>query len=156
MTQANFEQMFPLGDTNDAFAAYFAGQSYLAPLTGGSVPVANVSFEPGCRNNWHIHHGRDGGCDQILICTAGSGWYQAEGEEPVSMCQARSCASRRTRSTGTARKLIRGSHIWHSSRLAPTPVMSGLSRSRATNTTLFSQLAKAPDSLNRNRRTRHH
>lgn len=54
-------------------------------MTGGSVPVANVSFEPGCRNNWHIHHGRDGGGDQILICTAGSGWYQAEGEEPVSL-----------------------------------------------------------------------
>ena len=49
------------------------------------VPVSNVSFEPGCRNNWHIHHGIDGGGDQILICTAGSGWYQADGEDPISM-----------------------------------------------------------------------
>ena len=81
----NFEQMFPLGDKNDAFAQYFIGQSYNAPLVDGSVPVNNISFEPGCRNNWHIHHGTDGGGDQILICTAGSGWYQAEGEDPVSM-----------------------------------------------------------------------
>jgi quercetin dioxygenase-like cupin family protein len=76
---------FPLGERNDAFAQYFIRQSYLAPLASGSVPVVNVSFEPGCRNNWHIHHGTAGGGDQILLCTAGSGWYQAEGQEPVSM-----------------------------------------------------------------------
>lgn len=75
MTDTNFAQTFPLGEPNDAFAQYFTGQSYLAPLTGGSVPVSNVSFEPGCRNNWHIHHGENGGGDQILLCTAGSGWY---------------------------------------------------------------------------------
>ena len=78
------DQIFPLGEKNDAFAQYFIGQSYLAPLTGGSVPVHNVTFEPGCRNNWHIHHATAGG-GQILLCTAGSGWYQAEGEEPVSL-----------------------------------------------------------------------
>ena len=80
-----FEQMFPLGEPNDAFAQYFTGQSYLAALTDGSVTVSNVTFEPGCRNHWHIHHGTDGGGDQILICTAGSGWYQAEGRQAVSM-----------------------------------------------------------------------
>ncbi|GGO65768.1 hypothetical protein GCM10010910_23690 [Microbacterium nanhaiense] len=80
-----FNQAFPQGEPNDAFAQYFAGQSYLAPLAGGSVPVSNVTFEPRCRNNWHIHHGEDGGGDQILLCTAGSGWYQADGEAPISM-----------------------------------------------------------------------
>jgi quercetin dioxygenase-like cupin family protein len=85
MADNDFEQMFPIGEPNDAFAQYFTGQSYLAPLTDGSVPVSNVSFEPGCRNNWHIHHGQAGAGDQILMCTAGSGWYQAEGEDAVSM-----------------------------------------------------------------------
>ena len=82
---AEFEQMFPLGEPNDAFAQYFTGQSYLAALIDGSVTVSNVTFEPGCRNHWHIHHGTDEGGDQILICTAGSGWYQAKGQQPVSM-----------------------------------------------------------------------
>ncbi|BCJ38614.1 hypothetical protein Athai_61170 [Actinocatenispora thailandica] len=85
MTNDNFEQIFPLGTSNDAYAQYFTGHSYLAPLASGSVPVSNVTFEPGCRNNWHIHHGTDGGGDQILLCTAGSGWYQAEDEHPVDM-----------------------------------------------------------------------
>lgn len=85
MTDTEFPQPFPRGEANDAFAEYFIGRSYLAPLAGGSAPLANVTFEPGCRNNWHIHHGEDGGGDQILMCTAGSGWYQAEGEDPVSL-----------------------------------------------------------------------
>lgn len=85
MNTREFDQIFPLGDKNEAFAQYFTGQSYLAPLNGGTVPVSNVTFEPGCRNNWHIHHGRDGGGDQILLCTAGSGWYQAEGQDPISL-----------------------------------------------------------------------
>lgn len=67
MTGNGFDQIFPLGEPNDVYAPYFIGQSYLAPLTDGSVPVSNVSFEPGCRNNWHIHHGTDGGGDQILL-----------------------------------------------------------------------------------------
>ena len=85
MSESGFEQIFPRGESNDAFAEYFVGQSYLAPLVDGAVPVSNVTFEPGCRNNWHIHHGAGGAGDQVLLCTAGSGWYQAEGEEPVSM-----------------------------------------------------------------------
>lgn len=64
---------------------YFTGQSYNAPLATGSVGVANITFEPRCRNNSHIHHGTAGGGDQILMCAAGSGWYQAEGQDPISM-----------------------------------------------------------------------
>mgnify|MGYP000394087741 CR=1 FL=1 len=76
--------VFPLGEENEAFAKYFIGQSYLSMLTTERVPIGNVTFEPGCRNNWHIHHAKSGG-GQILICTAGSGWYQEEGKEPVSL-----------------------------------------------------------------------
>lgn len=65
--------VFPLGDPNTAYAQYFIGNSYLAPLAG---PVFNVTFEPGCRNNWHVHH-KTG---QILLCTGGRGWYQEWGE----------------------------------------------------------------------------
>jgi len=76
-TQKNdFKQIFPLGEKNDANAQYFIGQSYLAVLTKDNVTSYNVTFEPGCRNNWHIHH--KGG--QILYCTAGNGWYQEEGK----------------------------------------------------------------------------
>ena len=85
MSKDNFEKenVFGLGKLNTAFAQYFIGNSYLNPLTDmqkGEFPLFNVTFEPGCRNNWHIHHAdRNGG--QILICTAGSGWYQEEGKE---------------------------------------------------------------------------
>ena len=84
MSAQDFEQIFPLGEENTAFGQYFIGQSYLASLTSEGVGINNVSFEPGCRNNWHIHHATKGG-GQILLCTAGSGWYQAEGEAPVSL-----------------------------------------------------------------------
>ena len=70
--------IFPIGNTNDAYAKYFIGQSYIAPISTEQVKIYNVTFEPKCRNNWHIHH--KGG--QILLVTAGRGWYQAWGEEP--------------------------------------------------------------------------
>ena len=72
---------FGLGAPNDAFAQYFVGQSYLNPLTGPDayLPIHNVTFEPGCRNNWHIHHADKGG-GQVLICVEGRGWYQEEGK----------------------------------------------------------------------------
>ena len=82
-------------------AEYFIGQAYRAPLVDGTVPVANITFEPGCRNNWHIHHGDNGAGDQILLCTAGSGWYQAEGEEPVSL------------EPGSAIRIPAGLKYWH-------------------------------------------
>ncbi|MCI8409841.1 MAG: cupin domain-containing protein [Bacilli bacterium] len=81
------QNVFGLGKENDAFAQYFIGNSYLNPLTHPGecdVFLANVTFEPGCRNNWHIHHAKSGG-GQLLICTAGSGWYQEEGKEAVSL-----------------------------------------------------------------------
>ena len=73
--------VFPVGEKNDAFAKYFIGQSYLAPVSTSQVPVYNVTFEPACHNNWHIHHAKNGG-GQMLICVAGRGWYQEYGKEP--------------------------------------------------------------------------
>lgn len=69
--------VFPMGEKNEAFAQYFVGQSYLNMLSTERVAIGNVTFEPGCRNNWHIHH--KGG--QILLCTAGRGYYQEWGKE---------------------------------------------------------------------------
>lgn len=80
------KNVFGLGSPNNAYAAYFIGNSYLNPLTkpNDNLFMANVTFEPGCRNNWHIHHASKGG-GQILICTAGYGWYQEEGKEAISL-----------------------------------------------------------------------
>ena len=87
MTRAEFERLDPfgIGDKNP-LSQYFIGNSYLKTLSGESPiePIFNVTFEPGCRNNWHIHHASSGG-GQVLICTAGSGWYQEWGKEPVSL-----------------------------------------------------------------------
>ncbi|MBQ7197045.1 MAG: cupin domain-containing protein [Synergistaceae bacterium] len=71
--------VFPLGNPNDAYAQFFDGQSYLAMLSKEQVIIANVTFEPGCRNHWHIHHAEKGG-GQILICVAGRGYYQEWGK----------------------------------------------------------------------------
>ncbi len=78
------EIIFPIGETNDAYSQYFTGQSYLAQISSGKLPVFNVTFEPGCRNNWHIHHAKQGG-GQVLICVGGRGWYQEEGCKAVSL-----------------------------------------------------------------------
>ena len=77
---------FGQGEENTAFAKYFIGKSYLKPLTDPSktVFVANVTFEPGCRNNWHVHHAKQGG-GQLLICVDGEGWYQEEGKPARSL-----------------------------------------------------------------------
>jgi len=75
---------FGLGEPNVNFVKYFIGNSYLNPLTDmnkTSLFIANVTFEPKCRNNWHIHKSESGG-GQILICVDGEGWYQEEGKEP--------------------------------------------------------------------------
>ena len=85
--QFDQENVFGIGSPNDAFAKYFIGNSYLNPLTNPNecpLFLANVTFEPGCRNNWHIHKSTNGG-GQILICTAGSGWYQEAGKDAVSL-----------------------------------------------------------------------
>ncbi|MDD3597221.1 cupin domain-containing protein [Sulfuricurvum sp.] len=81
--------MFGTGVPNVNYAQYFIGDSFLNFLVKpGESPIfmANVTFEPGCRNNWHIHHAASGG-GQILICTAGEGWYQRDGEKPVSLSE---------------------------------------------------------------------
>ena len=74
----------PVGEPNDAYAQYFIGQSYLKLLTLEQVPTFNVTFEPSCRNNWHIHHAEKGG-GQLLICVHGKGWYQEWGKKPVEL-----------------------------------------------------------------------
>ena len=75
---------FPIGFPNDAYAQYFVGQSYLSPVSTEQVPVFNVTFEPGCRNNWHIHHAKNGG-GQMLICVGGRGYYQEWGKDAVEL-----------------------------------------------------------------------
>ncbi len=76
--------MFPIGEPNDAYKQYFIGQSYLAPISTSQVKMFNVTFEPKCRNNWHIHHAKQGG-GQMLIAIGGRGYYQEWGKEPVEM-----------------------------------------------------------------------
>lgn len=89
MTKEEFDKInvFGKGKPNDNYAKYFIGNSYLNPLVDPSnspLFLANVTFEPSCRNNWHIHHATSGG-GQILICIAGYGWYQEEGKDAISL-----------------------------------------------------------------------
>ena len=87
MNEKEFEKqnIFKKGKENKDFAKYFIGNAYLNPLAKtDNMFIANVTFEPGCRNNWHIHKATKNG-GQILICTAGQGWYQEEGQEAISL-----------------------------------------------------------------------
>ena len=77
------ELFFPIGEPNP-FGEFFVGQSYLAPVSTEQIPVYNVTFEPACRNNWHIHHAKSGG-GQMLICIGGRGYYQEWGREAVEL-----------------------------------------------------------------------
>ena len=77
------EVFLPIGEKNP-YGKYFTGQSYLAQVSSEQVPAFNVTFEPGCRNFWHIHHAKSGG-GQMLICIGGRGWYQEEGKEAVEL-----------------------------------------------------------------------
>ena len=90
----DLKSRWPKGQPNDAYAQYFIGQSYLYPMEGG---VANVTFEPGCRNNWHIHHG----AVQVLICVYGRGWYQEWGKPAVPLTE------------GTVIAIPEGVKHWH-------------------------------------------
>lgn len=85
---------WPIGEPNTAYAQYFIGQSYLTPMEGG---MTNVTFEPGCRNNWHIHHHHV----QVLVCVSGRGWYQEWGKEPVEL------------KTGVIVSIPEGAKHWH-------------------------------------------
>lgn len=87
--RSEFEKInvFGMGDPNAVYSQYFIGNSFIKPLTDPtqvSLFLANVTFEPGCRNNWHIHHASKGG-GQILLCTTGSGWYQEAGKQAISL-----------------------------------------------------------------------
>ncbi len=79
------EIMFPIGEPNP-YGEFFSGQSYLAPVSTEQVPIYNVTFEPGCRNNWHIHHAKSGG-GQMLICIGGRGYYQEWGKPAVELTE---------------------------------------------------------------------
>ena len=85
-TKHENSMIFPIGNPNDGFAQYFVGQSYLYPVSVSQVGIYNVTFEPKCRNNWHIHNAKNGG-GQILICIAGRGYYQEWGKKAVLMTQ---------------------------------------------------------------------
>jgi 4-carboxymuconolactone decarboxylase len=74
--------LFPIGQPNAAYAQYFTGESFLAPISTKQINIFNVTFAPGCRNNWHIHHAQSGG-GQILVCVAGQGLYQEWGQPAV-------------------------------------------------------------------------
>lgn len=76
--------IFPIGNPNDAFARYFVGQSYLAPISTSQIGIFNVTFEPGCRNNWHVHHADKGG-GQILVCVGGRGYYRQWGKDALEL-----------------------------------------------------------------------
>lgn len=84
--QFELQNVFGTGVENTAFAQFFDGHSFLNSLTKpeDGLYLANVTFEPGCRNHWHIHHAQKGG-GQMLICTAGEGWYQEIGKPAVSL-----------------------------------------------------------------------
>ena len=73
------ELFFPIGEKNP-YGQFFIGDSYLAPVSTEQIPIYNVTFEPACRNNWHIHHAKSGG-GQMLICIGGRGWYQEFGKK---------------------------------------------------------------------------
>ena len=87
MDKQEFDKLnlFGQGEPNVNYAKFFVGNSYLNMLANtGNMTIANVTFEPGCRNNWHVHHSTSGG-GQILVCIAGEGWYQEEGKEAQSL-----------------------------------------------------------------------
>ncbi len=81
MEEIRKECPFPIGEENTMFAQYFSKKSYTAILATDPLGIVNVTFEPDCRNNWHIHHG----AGQILLCTAGEGLYQEWGKEPIAL-----------------------------------------------------------------------
>lgn len=78
------QMIFPIGEPNSAFAKYFIGNSYLAPISTEQIKFFNVTFEPGCRNNWHVHKATKGG-GQMLVGIAGRGWYQEDGKPAVEI-----------------------------------------------------------------------
>ncbi|MCD7949756.1 MAG: cupin domain-containing protein [Erysipelotrichaceae bacterium] len=83
-TQHENSMIFPIGEPNIEYGKYFVGNSYIAPISVKQIGIMNVTFEPGCRNNWHIHHATNGG-GQIPICVGGRGYYQEWGKDIIEM-----------------------------------------------------------------------
>ena len=102
------EMIFPVGEPNTAYAKYFTGNSYLAPISREQVNISNVTFEPRCRNNWHIHRAKSGG-GQMLIGVAGRGWRV---NLPWKFSRARLSIFRQTSNTGMELLQTVGLLIW--------------------------------------------
>lgn len=116
---------FAMGGENVDYAQYFDGTSYLNMLSLKQVVVGNVTFEPACRNHWHIHHASQGG-GQMLLVTAGRGWYQEWGKPAQVSTPAMSSISRPTSSIGTALPRTVPSSIWPLKSTGPIRVRSGV------------------------------
>ena len=132
MKKPEIDPIFALGEENP-FGQYFVGQSYLKMLCTEGVGIGNVTFEPGCRNNWHIHHAQKGG-GQILLCTAGRGWYQEWGKPAQPLHPGDVVKIPPGSSTGTARRRTAGLRTFRSRCRARRPATNGWSRwmTRAT------------------------
>ena len=124
--------IFERGGENTAFAQYFVGQSYLNMLSTQGVAIGNVTFAPGCRNNWHIHHASKGG-GQILLCTGGRGGTQGKGSPPARCVPGTWSISQQASNTGMGRKRTAGSSIWQWRSQGKAPAMNGVSRSAMRN-----------------------
>ncbi|WP_307980217.1 carboxymuconolactone decarboxylase family protein [uncultured Senegalimassilia sp.] len=124
----NHGGFFGLGEPNEAFAPHFIGQSYLNALTGPDdyLPMFNATFEPGCRNNWHVHHASKGG-GQVLICVDGEDGIRKRANPPSACTLATWWRSPRTLSTGTVPLPIAGSATWPSNTPAKIQATNGLS-----------------------------
>lgn len=116
---------FAMGGENVDYAQYFDGTSYLNMLSLKQVVVGNVTFEPACRNHWHIHHASQGG-GQMLLVTAGRGWYQEWGNRPRPSTPAMSSTSRPTSSIGTVLPRTVPSSIWPLKSTGPIRVRNGV------------------------------
>ena len=128
------EMIFPVGDPNTAYARYFTGKSYLARVSDSQIPFANVTFEPACRNNWHIHKATKGG-GQMLVGVAGRGWYQEEGKAPVEILPGTVIHIPANSSTGTVLPATAGLPIWPLRFRVRTPQPNGSIPSPMRNTT---------------------
>ena len=124
--------IFERGGENTAFAQYFVGQSYLNMLSTQGVAIGNVTFAPGCRNNWHIHHASKGG-GQILLCTGGRGWYQEEGQPARALRAGDVVHIPAGVKHWHGRKRTAGSSIWQWRSQGKAPAMNGVSRSAMRN-----------------------
>ncbi len=124
--------IFERGGENTAFAQYFVGQSYLNMLSTQGVAIGNVTFAPGCRNNWHIHHASKGG-DRSCCALAAGGGTKRKGSPPARCVPGTWSISQQASNTGMGRKRTAGSSIWQWRSQGKAPAMNGVSRSAMRN-----------------------